>query len=139
LTARHLYPTSLDKMDKSLAITICNSRNFAALFGFLKIDPSTELRWKSDSKLLLLRFLTFMDRIYKWTVCPKVQLTTENMQELVSETKFFTKLCEMNETASVGKKIHQATKKIITGTCSSLIQLVQELKKIRPFRYSTSQ
>jgi len=134
-------------MDKQLAISMCSSRNIAALVGFLGIENGTPLKWKENDKLMLIRYLQFMSRLYKWTVLQKVNLNDSNCDELKKEMKFIEKLFEMNDErcqemgskAQSYNKVHPATKKIILGTCKSLLQLVEKLGSFRPYRLSNSQ
>jgi len=145
LTHRHLHPKSLDRMNKRLAINVCDSRNLSALIAFLGIENGQPILWKKDSKHLLIRYLLCMDRIYKWTVLNKVSLSTQNHNELKRELNFFKKLCDMNESYCKLKKlptknrIHHVTRDIICGTMSSMLELTNKMERFRPYRTSNSQ
>jgi len=139
ITERHIKPGTYDRMNKRLAIGICSERMIAALRAYLKITNGTKLQWKTDSNHLLLRYLFFMQEVYKWTCVGSVNLNAQNVEKLEKEIRFFEKFCELNS-RSKGKKIHPTTKKIIIDTCRSLIQMAKEVSfKFHPYRLSNSQ
>jgi len=131
-------------MDKKYAIGIRHERTIAAVAKYINLKNGEELRWKQDSGMLLLRFLLFLDHLYKWTVLSCVNLNANNCWELKKELAFFEKFCDMHEKfcakSNRPSEIHYTTKKIILYTCRSLLELVErETFRVYPYRLSTSQ
>jgi len=133
-------------MDKRISISMRSSRNLAAISEFLHLQSGDKLLWKTSSDLLLVRYIYFMDKFYKWTVLASVELNAGNCTELKNELKFFEVLANMNDTFCKSQqitqsyfRIHSTTRRIVIGTMKSILQLVEELQRIRCYRLSNSQ